>query len=199
MSRWIEVFENHAFQDIWKNIQDIKEEVVVDDETVTTSVEEIARLNKVIIFVNALLESCDPELIPASTWDSFYSQSNACLQQINSYQSNRNIGHICNANSHLDNLLTYIRPYQVVAGKAAQSASASFVAYTKTINKNLNSFQEEANKVLAKINSFKDSALSHREETEVARDKIKELELSYFDDSEQESLSSRIEQLESTL
>jgi hypothetical protein len=199
MSRWIEVFENHAFQDIWKKIQDIKEEVVVDDETVTTSVEEIARLNKVIIFVNGLLEACDPELIPASTWDTFHSQSNACLQQINNYQSNRNIIHITNANNNLDNLLTYIRPYQVVAGKAAQSASASFVAYTKTINKNLNSFQEEANKVLAQINSFKDSALSNTEKTEVARDKIKELELSYFDDSEQEGLSSRIDQLEVSL
>ncbi len=199
MSRWIEVFENHAFQDTWKKIQDIKEEVVVDDETVTTIVEEIARLNKVIIFVNGLLESCDPELIPASTWDNFHSQSNACFQQINNYQSNRNIGHITNANNNLDNLLTYIRPYQVVAGKAAQSASASFVAYTKTINKNLNSFQEEANKVLTQINEFKDSASSNTEETEVARDKIKELELSYFDDSEEESLSSKINKLEATL
>ncbi|MEZ8573585.1 hypothetical protein AB6C82_01985 [Vibrio splendidus] len=199
MSRWIEVFENHAFQDVWKKIQEIKEEVIVDDETITTSVEEVARLSKVINFIDGLLDSCDPELIPASTWDNFHSQSNTCLQQINSYQTNRNIGHITNANNSLDNLLTYIRPYQVIAGKAAQSASASFVAYTKTINKSLNSFQEEANKVLTQINSFRDSASSNAEETEAARDNIKELELSYFDDSEQESLSTKIEQLEATL
>lgn len=199
MSRWIELFENHAFQVTWKELQDFAKNVVVDDRTITTSVEEVARFNKVIIFINGLLESCDPELIPISTWDNFHSQSNACLQQVNSYQSNRNIGHITNANNNLDNLLTYIRPYQVVAGKAAQSASASFVAYTKTINKNLNSFQEEANKVLTEINNFKDSASSNTEETKVARDKIKELELSYFDDSKDESLSSRIEQLEATL
>lgn len=199
MSRWIELFENHAFQVTWKQIQNIREEVVVDDKTVTTSVEEIARLNKVIIFVNGLLESCDPELIPVSTWDNFHSQSNACLQQINNYQSNRNIDHITNANNNLDNLLTYIRPYQVVAGKAAQSASASFVAYAKTINNNLNSFQEEANKVLTQIKDFKDSASSNTEEIEVAKDKIKELELSYFNDSEEESLSSRVNQLKTML
>jgi hypothetical protein len=199
MSRWIELFENHAFQVTWKEIQDITEEVVVDDGTVTTSVEEVARLNKVITFVNGLLESCDPELIPISTWDNFHSQSNACLQQIKSYQSNRNIAHITNANNNLDNLLTYIRPYQVVAGKAAQSASASFLAYTKIINKNLNSFQEKANKVLTEINNFKDSASNNAEETEVSKEKIKGLELSYFDDSEEESLSSRVIQLETVL
>jgi len=199
MSRWIELFENHAFQVTWKEIQASRDELVVDDETVTTSVAELARLNKVITFVSGLLESCDPELIPESTWDNFYSQSNACLKQINSYQSNRNIGHITNANNNLDNLLTYIRPYQVVAGKAAQSASASFVAYTKAINKSLSSFQEEANKILTHINTLKESASSNCEDAEIATDKIKELELRYFDDTEEESLSSRINQLETTL
>ncbi|WP_299011957.1 hypothetical protein [uncultured Shewanella sp.] len=110
MSRWIETFENHPFQSNWERILRVIGEVIVDDETIVTSVEEIARLNKVVEFLNNLLKSCDPELIPESTWNNFSTQSNGCLKQINSYQSNRNIIHITNANNHLDNLLTYIRP-----------------------------------------------------------------------------------------
>ena len=137
MSRWIQQFENHAFQPVWEKILGVTEDILVDDETVVTSVEEIARLKKVVNYLGSLLEACDPELIPPTTWDNYHAQSNSCLEQINNYQSNRNIGHITNANKHLDNLLSYLRPYQVVAGKAAKSASASFVAYTKTINSNL--------------------------------------------------------------
>jgi hypothetical protein len=199
MSRWIELFNNHAFQATWTQILDILDEIVVDDDTVVTSVEEVARFNKVVIFINELLAACDPELIPSSTWDSFHNQSNACIQQVNNYQSNRNVGHITNANGHLDNLLTYIRPYQVVAGKAAQSASASFVAYTKIINKNLSSFQDEANAILNEIKEFKERAINDAEESEAAKIRIKELETSYFDDSEKESLSSKISRLEKTI
>ncbi|MFA0573330.1 hypothetical protein AB4580_12295 [Vibrio splendidus] len=199
MSRWIDLFTNHPFQAVWVQIVEITNQVVVDDTTIVTNVQEVARFNKVTVFIDELLQACDPELVPSSTWDNFNSQANACLQQVNSYQSNRNIGHITNANSNLDNLLTYIRPYQVVAGKAAKSASASFVAYTKTINKNLTSFQDEANSILNEINEFRIRASSDAEVTDVAKTRIKELEVSYFDDSKEESLSSRISRLESIL
>jgi hypothetical protein len=199
MSRWTETFENHSFQTNWKGILEVVEEVIVDDETIVTSVEEIARLNKVVVFLNSLLKSCDPELIPESTWNNFHSQSSPCLQQINSYQSNRNIGHIANANNHLDNLLTYIRPYQVVAGKAAQSASASFVAYTKAINTNLSSFQAEAIKLLAELGQFKNQVENDAIESEAAKIRIKELESSYFDDTEEDGLETRITSFEEKL
>ncbi|MBH0056980.1 hypothetical protein I6F65_08390 [Pseudoalteromonas sp. SWXJZ94C] len=199
MSRWIQQFENHAFKLVWEEILDVTDEVLVDDETVVTSVEEIARFKKVVNYLNSLLEACDPELIPPSTWDNYHGQCNSCLQQIKSYQNNRNIGHITNANKHLDNLLTYIRPYQVVAGKAAKSASASFVAYTKTINSKLNSFQTEASSILDTISKYKESASSLVSESEVSNQRIKELETHYFDDSEEESLSTRINSFEEKL
>ncbi|MDO6687643.1 MULTISPECIES: coiled-coil domain-containing protein [unclassified Agarivorans] len=199
MSRWTETFENHPFQTNWKGIVEIVEEVIVDDETIVTSVEEIARLNKVVVFLNSLLKSCDPELIPESTWNNFHSQSSSCLQQVNHYQSNRNIGHITNANNHLDNLLTYIRPYQVVAGKAAQSASASFGAYTRAINSNLSSFQAEAKELLAELGDFKNQAENNAIESDAAKVRIKELESSYFDDTEEEGLETRINSFEEKL
>jgi len=199
MSRWIQQFENHAFQPVWEKILGVTEDILVDDETVVTSVEEIARLKKVVNYLGSLLEACDPELIPPTTWDNYHAQSNSCLEQINNYQSNRNIGHITNANKHLDNLLTYLRPYQVVAGKAAKSASASFVAYTKTINSNLNSFQFEANSILEAMSQYKESASTHASESEVSNQRIKELETNYFDDSEEESLRTRINNFEEKL
>ncbi|MFB2685940.1 hypothetical protein ACE02B_12130 [Shewanella mangrovisoli] len=196
MSRWTELFHNHQFQLTWRQIVDLSDDIVVDDNTVVTSVEEVARFNKVVTFIDGLLSSCDPELIPNSTWDSFYNQSNACFQHLINYQNTRNIGYVQHANNSLDNLLTYIRPYQVVAGSAAKSAAASFVAYTKIIDKNLSSFQNEAKKILNDINEQKERSLSYAEEADTANVRIQELNLSYFDDSEKESLSSKVNRLE---
>jgi len=197
MSRWVDSFENHPFQAVWSNIIKVAEEIIVDDATIVTSVEEITRLKKVVSFLKELLLSCDPELIPESTWVSFHSQSDACLQQINQYQNNRNIGHITNANANLDNLLTYIRPYQVVAGKAAKSASTAFSAYTKTISTYLSSFQSEAGSLLTEIVDLKSQAIDNANKLQDIHRRIKDLDTSFFDDTDSESLSTRMVNFES--
>ncbi|WP_024460746.1 hypothetical protein [Marinimicrobium sp. LS-A18] len=199
MSRWIEQFENHGFQSTWRKILAVTEKIFVDDETVATNVEEIARLKKVVTYLDSLIEACDPELIPITTWNNFHSQSNSCLEHINNYQNNRNIGHINNANNHLDNLLSYLRPYQVVAGKAAKSASASYTAYKKVIDSSMDSFHEKARSILAEISGHNEDALNKANAAEAANERIKELEAYYFDDSEQESLNTRITHLESSI
>lgn len=196
MSRWIESFENHPFQTVWRKIVDLSEEVISDDSTIVTSVEEIARFKKIVTFIDELLNSCDPELIPESTWSNFSTQSTTCLQHINNYQNTRNIEYIKNANGNLDNLITYIRPYQVIASNAARSASASFVSYTKVINSNLTSFQEEVKSIISEIESHKVKISESLEETESLNSRIKELEENYFDDTNTESLSTKIENFE---
>ncbi|XKH00792.1 hypothetical protein LG325_11955 [Marinobacter nauticus] len=199
MSRWIDTFENHPFQAAWERIIEISDELVVDDDTVVTDVEEIARFKKVVTFLNEMISSCDPELMPESTWKNFHSQANACLQHLEHYQNNRNIGHITNANSSLDNLLAYIRPYQVVVDKAAKSASAAFASYSKTIGSSLSSFHEEARSLLAEINSLKEAAVINEEELNEVNSRIRNLEGDYFDDSESKSLSTRISDFEADL
>ena len=49
MSRWIEQFESHAFQNTWVGLKESLSEAKVDDETVITSVKELARLRKVVV------------------------------------------------------------------------------------------------------------------------------------------------------
>lgn len=199
MSRWIDTFESHPFQAVWERILKISDEVTVDDDSIVTNVEEIARFQKVVTFLSEMISSCDPELIPESTWNNFHSQANACQQQIEKYQSNRNIAHVTNANANLDNLLTYIRPYQVVTGKAAKSASAAFTSYSKTIGSSLSSFHDEARSLLSEMQSIKNQAVDNAEELNDVHARLKDLEASYFDDTETESLSTRVANFETEL
>ena len=82
-------FEQHAFQNDWKSLKDEVNQATVDDKTIVTSVDEVARLRKVIAYIDEIILGLDPELVPASTWANVNSQVTPCLQQVINYKSNR--------------------------------------------------------------------------------------------------------------
>ena len=59
------------------------------------------------------------------------------LTNNNSFNQNKNIGHLKNSNGSLDNLLTYLRPYIISPSSAAQAANKSFKSYSETITKEM--------------------------------------------------------------
>ena len=185
MSRWIQQFEEHPFQGIWKKTLEVTKIISVDDETIVTSAQEVARLVKAITFIDNLLKACDPELIPPSTWTNFQPQLTASLAQINQYQQNRNITHITKANSHIDNLLTYIRPYVVSSGKAAQSASASLVAYTTLINSHISNLEDKIRPILSEVKEQREQVLSDASKIADSKASIEVFESQLFEDSEE--------------
>lgn len=155
MSRWLNQFENHSFQNTWRTLKDIANKLKADDETVVTSVEELARLRKVISYINGMINSIDPELVPMTTWDSFYSQTTACLQQVQIFIDNRNISHIRQANDHADNLLTYVRPYMIVNGKIGKILQNSIKEYSVTIDEYIKSFKDASSSLVSEIKEYK--------------------------------------------
>lgn len=200
MSRWIDQFNAHPFQDIWNQITEISEAIDVDDQSVATNVQELARFTKAVHFIDKLIKGCDPELVPLTTWNNFQQQSTLCLSQLTNYQSNRNISHLHTANEHVDNLLSYIRPYMVSSAKASSSMQSAFNRYTKTINRNLESFQASASKLIEEIESYKTDSKNNYDEITEAKESIDSLKMQYFDGTEdEESLKTRIEQLKENI
>ena len=133
MSRWVEGFENHAFQASWVNVKNSLLKISVPPGTTAPDLKEYARLKKVAEYIDSLLEASDPELIPLKVWDNFTSQSNNVNFQILNFNSNNNFSHLTSANSYLDNLLTYISPYVRNGKVAAQTAGKAFKAYAGAI------------------------------------------------------------------
>ncbi len=170
MSRWIEQFKIHPFQEIWQQILDINDSVSADNISITTDVEEIARYRKVVVYINELIQSSDPELVPVTTWQNFLGQCQNCLNQINAYQSSRNIEYIKQANISLDNLLSYISPYVKDGRAAAKASTIAFKEYEEAIKQHFIIYAEESKGLIEQINSS----------LEVAKEKIvslKEIEV----------------------
>jgi hypothetical protein len=165
MSRWTDTFTNHPFQNSWKALKEGVSESRVNDETVITDVAELGRLKRVISYIDGLIRSLDPELVPSSVWNNFEPQASACAQQVSAFNSDKNIAHIKLANEHADNLLTYVRPYMVVTGRQAKNLRDSAAEYIKVLDEYLKSFHERveaikshSQKTANEIDEFRRSA-----------------------------------------
>lgn len=203
MSRWIDNYERHAFRAVWKDLQE-KLELSETDSTIPTSVQELARLKKVVTFLDNALENIDPELLPASVLDLFNQQATPCREQINNFNTNRNISHITNANNNADNLLTYIRPYMIIEGGLKKTLLASVKAYSSEMEKSLGKFNEIASETLneikeskSKIDVYEADSKYEFEAAEEARAKIDEYEIKLLTTTEDKtSIKDKIEKIE---
>jgi hypothetical protein len=151
MSRWQTEFEQHPFQENWRNLLEDVPALSVDDQTVLTAVQELARLKKVVEYLREAIASIDVELVPKSVWDSFHGQCSPCRQEVANYKSNRNIGHLQNANQHLDNLLSYVRPYLILPESVIKVLGASAHAYRSQMELSVNTFQQQVSTAAQEI------------------------------------------------
>lgn len=157
-SRWSTEFEQHPFQALWSSLKENLESLEIDDQTVSTSVYELARLKKVISYLDVIISSIDPDMTPRSIWGNFHQQLTPCLENVNNYKANKNIQHINQANEHADNLLTYVRPYLVIPDKAVSALKKSADTYASELVKHVEAFRTKSASTIENINNNKSSS-----------------------------------------
>jgi hypothetical protein len=195
MSRWIEQFNAHPFQEVWNQLKINLNESKIDDETVLTSVQELARLKKVVSYLDGIISGFDPELVPLATWNNFNTQATACSNQITNYNNNKNITHINTANDHADNLLTYVRPYMILEGEISEVLQDAIKNYTKTINEHGEKIREDTSELIDEIRSFKEQGDSLSKEIENTEKYIESYRLELFGNEDVLGIKNRIEKL----
>jgi len=194
VSRWHDEFDNHPFQGIWNQLQNVTANISVDDIAIATDIQEVARLRKVMKYLENLLEASDKELVPLSTWAQFHKQCQNCLNQVNTYNSNRNIAHLEAANGHLDNLLSYLKPYVVDGKSAARASTMAQKEYNNTVSDHVSSFVEEATTAILKIQNTLREADQVANEIEPIVDKAKQFnDWAFKGIGGEDSLESRID------
>ena len=155
MSRWKEAFISHPFQSEWRELKTELESARVDDPTVIASVQELARLKRVVVYIDSIISSIDYELTPMSIWENFHQQTKPCLLQVREFVKDREISHIREANSNADNLLAYVKPYLVTPKAAIVALKASSIAYGLALESAILGFKNSVGEAATEI---KDSA-----------------------------------------
>jgi len=195
-SRWARELAQHPFQADWNALKTELGLLEVDDQTVATTVMELARLKRVVVFVDAILGNIDAELVPAKTWSNFQPQSEALLQQVRQYVANRNAGHLQNANAHADNLLAYVRPHMVIPPEAVDALRSSVATLSTELTRYVESFRDKSEVTLQQIEQDRVGTSSNLKASTKAKERIEQYAATLFESSgSAESIQKQLENL----
>jgi hypothetical protein len=192
MSRYSDTFRTHAFQAKFKDLTRLAVDLKLGDISQTNYVSEILRLKKVIEYLNDILNSLDPELVPLTIWDSYYQHTQSTYTEVSNFISNNNIAHINNANTYVDNLLNLVRPYLLLKGKAKSVSENLFVEWQKNIKEYLDNFQGTANEKLDEIQASLEEAQNNAKSIEELKASIDKFNTEIIGTDEVEGISDEI-------
>lgn len=183
MSRWTEQFENHMLHDFGGQFQYALEQLPSRKGMAAEDAAETARLKKVIAYIDELLASIDPELMPESFFDTLSQQAEHALNQIKTYNSNEAIAHIQKAQKHLDEILKIILPYGQ-KGKQAQAAGRALSSYAKSIESSFSKVADLEKEALDELEQRRTEAENYVEQIKEYEGKISALDSKLFEGPE---------------
>jgi len=143
MSRWNDQFQNHAFRTSWNSLKALLNDEGLETNNNEAAVKEIARIRKVVKYVDAIMDQIDPELMPISLFDTLNQHATNCISQLNTFKSNQGIGHLHNVNTYVDSVITIFSqtPF-MLNGQQKGSLSKAATAYAEVLDQHLSRLNE---------------------------------------------------------
>lgn len=192
-SRWIQEFHQHAFQDAWKSLKVAVDNTELIDVSDLNAAMELARLKRLIKYVDGIVFALDPELVPKSIWVSFHNQVVQVAHSIQEYKVRNNIANLIEANDSADNFLSYVRPWMVTPVEAIDVVKNAAISYTQSLAMQYQVFIKNAQEGLVEIRQDRTQAASRLKGIVGAAQRIDKFSNEIFEGSEaNESLEARI-------
>jgi len=132
MSRWTDALMGHAFHKQLEESQRYLAEATYPVNAPDQGHDEVARLRKVLAFVDASVRGLDPDIVSPNLLGNLQGPVQNLQSEAVNFFSNGNIGHIANANAQADNLINVLASQAYVPfgaeGTAAQEAATAYQA-----------------------------------------------------------------------
>lgn len=173
MSKWTDKFETHTLVGVWGALLNLSKEDWLDEETGESSLEDIARLRKVISHLNGIYESIDPELTPIAQLTTIQKNAQNCINELNAFKGNLNVGHLQNANNNLDQLLILFSQLPAaIYAVSPQNIKNSVSAYAETIGSFITNYREKSDVIIKNLSVEAESLSVKVEERKVELAKV---------------------------
>ncbi|MEP2300335.1 MAG: hypothetical protein ABJJ39_08965, partial [Kangiellaceae bacterium] len=148
-SKWTEKFETHALVGVWDSLVSLVEEEWLDEKAGESSLEDVARLRKVVSHLNGIFESIDPEITPFTHLTTIQKSAQGCINELNAFKGNLNVGHIQNANNNSDQLLLLFTQLPAASyAVSPQNIKKSVSAYTNTISSFIKTYRKKSDDIV---------------------------------------------------
>ncbi len=154
MSTWSDKFEAHPFLGVWKTLLDLSHEDALTEDLNEDSIQDIARIKKVVSYIDGIIKNIDPQLFPFNLLNNLQNQTQACFNELNAFKGNKNVAHIQNANTQIDTIITIFNQtpaslYSISTENIKEATSA----YGETINSYINKYKENTDNGITDLNN----------------------------------------------
>ena len=160
MSRWTEQSKAHPFRTSWAALRSALTEVSLGEQASDLEFEELARLKKVISYMDSVIDATDPELIPLARWDELNPQVAACSNEVIAYSGGGGLGNLQQANAYADGLISVVKPLVVASGRSARALSDAARDYSETLSKFFGIYKQSAEEALGVVRAARDKAIA---------------------------------------
>ncbi len=144
MSRWIENYSQSEFHTRFISFQELVNSFNIEEVSDSGELFEISRLKKMIVFIESYLKLIEPELNKINFLNEPLSQINKSIDEFNLFNSNKNIEHLYNVNSSLDNCTIHLKNANILLPKiSSRSISSMIEKYHSTTEELLNEIDFE--------------------------------------------------------
>ncbi|ATB70836.1 hypothetical protein SJPD1_2747 [Sulfurospirillum diekertiae] len=135
MSKWSENYSTHVFHQTWNDFKDKIKSINSEEIADQTLLLELARVNKVIQYTEDYLKLIDPDLNSLAVLTPLNNSIVTANTEITNFIANRNIGHIQNANTHLDTFLVQLKQINTILPSITKESINSIItSYDKAIS-----------------------------------------------------------------
>lgn len=149
MTAWAEQFQTHPVTGSWETLIQSVGDAALDEKTSVDTVEDLARLRKVVAYTDSKFRSIDPDLAVKGNLNTLHKVAQELINSINTFKADGNIGHLQNANNHADQLLTVIHQFPISLDRTY--AQEDHEAYSETVSRYIKRLSNQKNEIEASL------------------------------------------------
>lgn len=144
MSKWVEKFNTHPLIGVWGNLLELIRDDSIAEGATEDSIQDIARIRKVVTHLNGIFKNIDPEVTPFNHLTNIQNSTQTCINELNAFKGNKNVGHLTNANSHADTLLVQFQQLPAsVYSVSEENIKSTVSAYSESIGHYISKYKNE--------------------------------------------------------
>lgn len=155
MAQWSERYKNHQVWQLLQNLGPIIDNAFTRENIDGETLDGLARLKSILSFVGRRVAGTDPYLFQVVTLDNLSSTLQLLTQEVQNFIANGNTGHITNANSYGDIVLTQLAQINVqLTTEDFMAAKEAAESYRSGLEKALINVTGTASQCLSEIDAL---------------------------------------------
>jgi hypothetical protein len=155
MTQWTERYNTHPLWEILQNLGPAIDNAFTREGTDSETLDGLARLKSILTFVGRRLAGADPYLFQPTPRDNLANAFQSVMQEVQQFVADGSAGHITNANSQADTLLTQLAQINVqLTTEDFIAAKEAAESYREGLKKAIKDVNEASSQLLNQINSL---------------------------------------------